>query len=135
MKNNTLSERDKGLCTYIGLVGIMLTLTSVIQLFVIADETSTITSIFPIYIYCIVAFSLLIAQHYASPYLLLGSIVGLLIVDIIVAKNGLFSLIIMLLFIYCIITAIFLLMDGLQQRLWKRTLAKRAEDAQWNNKI
>lgn len=130
-----LNTRDKNLCSYTGFIGILLTLTSIIQLFVIAKEASVITWIFGIYIFTLVAFSMLIAQHHGAPYLLISATVGLLIVDIMVSRNGFFSLVIMLLFIYCTIVSLFIIMDGLHQRLWKRTLSQQAEEDRWRDKI
>jgi hypothetical protein len=131
----TLNTRDKNFCNYTGFIGILLTLTSIIQLFVIAKEASVITWIFGIYLFTLVAFSMLIAQHHGAPYLLISSTLGLLIVDIMVSRNGLFSLVIMLLFIYCTLVSLFVMMDGLHQRLWKRTLSQQAEEDRWRDKL
>ena len=132
---SALNNRDKTICSYAGLFGIMFTLTAIIQLFVIAKDTSVAHWIFALYVYALVAFSMLAAQHHTSPYLLLGAVLAVMIVDITVAKYGLYSLAVMLLFIYSIIISLFIVMDGLHLRLWRKNLAEQAEEDQWRDKI
>jgi hypothetical protein len=132
---SALNNRDKTLCSYAGLFGIMFTLTAIIQLFVIAKDTPVVHWIFALYLYCLVAYSMFAAQHHSSPYLLLGAVLAVLIVDVTIAKHGLYSLAVMLLFIYSIVVSLFVVMDGLHLRLWRKNLAEQAEEDQWRDKI
>lgn len=132
---SALTNRDKTICSYAGLFGIMLTLTATIQLFVIGKDNSTVHWIFGIYVYCLVAFSMFAAQHHTSPYLLLSTVLGVLIVDVTIAKHGLYSLAVLLLFIYCIAVSLFIVMDGLHIRLWRKNLSEQAEEDKWRDKI
>jgi hypothetical protein len=132
---SALTNRDKTICSYAGLFGIMLTLTATIQLFVIGKDNSTVHWIFALYLYCLVAFIMFAAQHYTSPYLLLTTVLAVLIVDVTIAKHGLYSLAVLLLFIYCIAISLFIIMDGLHLRLWRKNLSEQAEEDKWRDKI
>lgn len=132
---NPLTNREKDICTYTGIFGILLSATCLIQNFIYFRPHFITALLIFVYILSIAAFSLLAAQHVVAPLLLIitGSILflceGLLILA------GVFSLVVILLFIYVTVIAAVLYIDGFPGKLRQKALASRAEKDLWKGKI
>jgi hypothetical protein len=133
---NSLTSSQREVCTYTGVFGILLSATCLIQHFVIVAEYNWITILLmTAYVFSGLAFSLLISQHYIAPILLIINSAALMTSSLVLLFNGLFSLIVILMYIYTSIIMTFVYLEGYPAKFWENTLILRAERNQWRDKI
>ncbi len=132
---STFSLRHKDLCLYTGIFGSLLSLTCLIQHFAITVPHWITACMAAIYIFAIVTFILLALQNVAAPLLLAITTVAAVVADIILTRNGVFSLIVVLLHSYSVGILVVLLTEGVPRKLKQRAIARRAENQLWKDKI
>lgn len=133
---NSLTSSQREVCTYTGVFGILLSATCLIQHFVIVAEYNWITILLmTAYVFSGFAFSLLISQHYIAPILLIINSAALMTSSLVLLFNGLFSLIVILMYIYTSIIMTFVYLEGYPAKFWENTLILREERNQWRDKI
>lgn len=133
---STLTPSQKDVCTYTGVFGILLSATSLIQHFAVVREMNWITgSLMLCYIFSGIAFSLLIGRHFIAPILLAINSAALLAASLVLVFTGLFSLIVVLVYIYASIIMTFIFMEDYHSKFWQDTLVMRAERNSWQDKI
>jgi hypothetical protein len=131
----TLTNRDKNICSYGGLFGVLLTLTCLIQHLAITTTHWLVAVMIFMYIFSIVSFSLLIAQKWLASFLLIVNSVSTLIVTMILILSGVFSLVVIFLFFYTTITTVFVFVEQITSKLKQKTMALKAEEELWRGKL
>jgi hypothetical protein len=89
-----LTDKNKDLCTYTGVFGILLSLTCLIQHFVVAIPHWVTFIITLVYLLTITSFSLLAVMKPAAPVLLIISSVLVFLTEAFLIISGLFSLVV-----------------------------------------
>lgn len=130
-----LTDRNKEFCTYTGVFGVLLSLTCLIQHFVIAIPHWVTFMVTLVYLFTITSFALLALQKAAAPVMLIISSVMVFMTEAFLMITGLFSLVVILLFIYCIVITIVVYMDGIPKKLSAEAAKQRAERNEWVGKI
>ena len=133
---SALSTSQRDICIYTGVFGILLSATCFIQHLIIVGETSWLTVLLMVgYIFSGIVFSLLIVQHFIAPVLLIINAVVLLAASMVLLFSGLFSLIVILVYIYTTIIMIFIYLEEYPSKFWQNTLMVREERNGWRDKI
>jgi hypothetical protein len=132
---NTLTNRDKDICGYGGALGILLSLTCLIQHLIITRSHWVVTLMTCIYLFSIVSFSLLAAQKWVAPIVLIINTALVLTAEIILMRHGVFSLAVIFLFIYAAILTVIVYVERLPIKLKERLMSLRAERELWRDKL
>ena len=130
-----LSNRDLGICTYGGFGGILISATCLIQLMVYGTSYWIIYIFYGVLLFTTTSFVLLALQKSFSPLLLFISTVLSFGIEVLSTWNYTFSLVIVLLFMYCVILSTLLHIEGIPKKLKQRQMALAAEEAQWSGKL
>ena len=130
-----LTNRQKDICTYGGIIGVMLSLTCLIQLMIIGTTHWMVAVLLLIYLVPITAFTCLALQKPIAPVLLIISSVLALAAEIAWIRAQQFSLVVLLLLLYNIVAVVFVYVEQVPQRLKQKRLAEKAEASLWEGKI
>jgi hypothetical protein len=132
---NALTNRNKEVCSYLGIFGILISLTCLGQILFFGRESVGLLIFILVYIFSVVAYSLLTAHNTASPILLIVNASLVFILTMLTIIGGLFSPVLILLMIYSAIVTIVIHIDGLPAKFRRNLMAKRAEEEVWRGKI
>lgn len=132
---NTLTNKQKDLCSYTGLFGALISATCFIQLMIISRDHWIVVVLLGINAFAILAFILLALQKAIAPWLLIAVTALLLLAKLIYILNGVFSLIVFLSLLYSAVIVILLFIEQLPQKLKEKALAEKAEALVWKDKI
>ncbi len=132
---NRLTNSQKDFCAYAGVFGILLSLTCLIQHLVIFKSHWITTSLAIFYLLAITSFLLLSLQKPIAGIFLIISAVCSLLVEVLLLNGGLFSLTVLLLFLYHVIIVVLLYMGEIPKRLQLQAEQERKEQEEWNGKI
>jgi hypothetical protein len=132
---NSLTNKQQDLCGYCGTFGALITVTCLIQLFIIANAHWIAFLLMGFYIFIMGSFILLALQKSFAPLLLILSSVFSFIAEVILILTGLFSVIVIILFVYAITITIVVFMEQIPKRLKEKALLIKAERDDWAGKI
>ncbi len=130
-----LTIRQQNFCEYGGAFGVMLTLTCLIQHFVVIGSHWIANLMVFIYFFSIVAFLFFAFKKYISTALLIASAALSLGIEIIWVQSYSFSLVVLCLFFYHIVTIAVMFAEGTPEALKKKRDAEREEEMNWAGKI
>jgi hypothetical protein len=130
-----LTNRQKNLCEYGGLFGVLLSVTCLVQHFILAIPNKITNPMIPVYIFAIVTFILMALQKAFSLILLIITAALLAIVEYEFTTHYAFSLVVLLLFLYSVIIIVTLLAEQIPQKLKQKQKAKKAEESFWEGKL
>ncbi len=131
----TFNQKDENICEYAGSFGVLLSLTCLVQHFVVT-RSLWITQLMTIgYIFAIIAFLLLALKKPVAPVLLIISAVFSFITEIIWVKGFAFSLVVLLLVLYNVIIVVVLYVEQVPQKLKQKRQAEQEEEELWAGKI
>jgi ABC-type glycerol-3-phosphate transport system permease component len=88
-----------------------------------------------IYIFSILGFVLLALKKVSAPVLLIVSAVFVLIAELILIRSFVFSLVVLLLFLYSTVIVVSLYVEQLPKKLKEQALAEKIENEMWKDKI
>ena len=129
------NQKDENLCEYTGLFGVLLSLTCLIQHFVVT-RSLWITQLMTVgYIFAIIAFLLLGLKKPVAPVLLIISAAFSFTTQIIWMKGFAFSLVVLLLVLYTVVIAVVLYVEQVPQKLKQKRQAEKEEEELWAGKI
>lgn len=130
-----LTVRQKNICEYGGLFGVLLSLTCLIQHLVAAIPNRITNPMIPAYLLAVTAFLLLALLKHASLYFLIVSAVLTLVIEWRYITHYAFSLVVLLLFLYHVIFIVILYAEEIPFKLRQIIKLKEAEEDQWRGKI
>lgn len=130
-----LSTRDKDLCTYTGVFGVMLSLTCLIQNFLYSISHWIPTLFGLMYLFILLSFALLTAQRSPAPTLLIISFGLVFIAEILLLRVGIFSLPVLMLVCYTAIIALLTHVNRIHIKLKEKAIFLKREREQWDGKI
>jgi hypothetical protein len=133
---NPLTNRQENICTYGGTFGVLLTVTCLIQHFIVANPWHWFyNAMIAPYIFCTLSFLLLALQKPVSLIFLIISAVFALLLELVWMKSFAFSLVVLLLLMYLIIIIVILFTEQIPARLKQKRLAEIEEEMKWAGKI
>jgi hypothetical protein len=132
---NPLTERQQNFCTYGGTFGILITITCLIQHFVVAISNWLTNSMVLLYVFIAFFFLLLALQKSIAPVLLIVGGVFALIIQYTWLKALSFSLAVLLLFVYHVILLVALYTEQVPEKLNLKRKAELEEEQKWAGKI
>ena len=133
--NQNLTAKDKDLCMYTGVFCFMLSLTSLVQHFMYTLPHWITALIAMFYVFSITSYVLLTSQHRMAPILLIWNSGFLLLLNIILLRVGIISLVVLLLFLYSVIIIVVLFINHFPLKLKNRALTIRAEKDFWKDML
>ena len=129
------NQKDENICEYTGLFGVLLSLTCLIQHFVVTNSL-WITQLMTVgYLFAIIAFLLLALKKPVAPVLLIISAVFSFITQIIWLKGFAFSLVVLLLVLYTVVIVVVVYMEHIPQKLKQKRQTEKEEEELWAGKI
>ncbi len=132
---NPLTNRQQDICSYGGVIGILLSLTSLVQLMIYGTSYWVVPVLMGIYLFVAVSFLLLALQKPVATILLIISAVLLLFAEFFWIRSRSFSPVVLLLFLYAGIAVVFLYTERIPAALQQKQAALRAEEEEWEGKI
>jgi len=135
MIHSTLTSGQKNLCEYGGVIGILLSLTCLIQHLILAIPSAVTNPMIPAYVFAVVSFLLLSLQKQIASILLIISFVFMFIINAVWAMYFSFSLAVLLLLVYHLVAIIILFVEKIPMKLKLKAAAEKAEKDNWADKI
>jgi len=132
---NGPTGKQQDICGYCGTFGALISLTCIIQLLIIANAHWIPLALLVIYLFIMSSFILLSLQKPVAPPLLIISSVLSLIAEVTLILTYLFSVIVILLFIYCVTITAVIFMEQIPKRLKEKAQIVKAESETWAGKI
>jgi hypothetical protein len=130
-----LTTRQKNLCEYGGIFGVLLTLTCLVQHIAVAIPGKVTNPMIPGYVFAIAAFTLLGLQKTYASILLIISGANAAFTEWQWMKHYSFSLVVLLFFIYHVIIIVSLYAEQVPERLKQKRRAEKEEADLWKDKI
>lgn len=135
MINTPLTNRQQDICGYTGLFGALIALICLIQHIAITRAHWITFIMVGIYLFVIIAFILLALQKNIALILLITAAVLSFIAELILVRNGIFSLVVLLLLLYNIIIIVAVYAEQIPRLLKQKALSMKAEEDLWKDKI
>lgn len=133
MSKLTTKQQEFFACT--GTFGALLATTWLVQHLVIARDHWIAHTLTLIYIYSILDFILLALKKAFAPALLISSTVLVLLAEVILITNLVFSLVVLILFVYSTVIVVLLYIEQLPRKLKEQSMAERMEAEVWKGRI
>lgn len=134
MKNH-LSKGQEEFCEYLGLFGVLLSLTCLFQIAFYMTAHWLGFVYIGIYLFATIGFALLMKKHHLSPKLLLTISIFIFLLQVHMLLSLSFSLVLFMLLIYLIVTVVLLYSNNIKSQLQQKYLAEKAEEDNWAGKI
>lgn len=132
---NPLTNRQKNICEYGGIFGVLLSLTCLIQHIAVAIPGIITNPMIPGYLFAIVAFALLGLQKSWSAILIIISGANAVFTEYQWMKHYSFSLVVLMLFIYHVIIVIGIYTERIPEALKQKQKIQKEEENLWKGKI
>ncbi|HMK25974.1 MAG TPA: hypothetical protein VK483_08100 [Chitinophagaceae bacterium] len=133
--SEALTNRQKNLCEYGGIFGVLLSLTCLVQHVAVAIPSKITNPMIPGYIFAIIAFILLGLQKINAVIFLIISGANAAFTEWQWMKHYSFSLVVLMLFIYHVIIIVAMYTEQVPERLKQKRLAQKEEEDLWRDKI
>jgi hypothetical protein len=130
-----LTTKQQEFFAYTGTFGALLAITCLIQHLVIARDHWIAHTLTFIYIFSILDFILLALKKAFAPVLLITSTVLVLLAEAILITSFVFSLVVLILFVYSTVIVVLLYIEQLPRKLKEQALAERMEAEMWKDRI
>jgi len=132
---NILTSKQQDICTYSGSFGAMISAACFVQLMVISQDHWLAFVLLGVNLFAVLAFILLALQKAVAPWLLIAVAVLLFLAKLIYVFSGVFSLVVLLSFLYSMVVIAVLFVEQLPKKLREKALAEKAESLAWKDKI
>lgn len=133
--HNALTNRQKNICEYGGIFGVLLSLTCLIQHMTVTIVSDITKAMLPGYLFAIIAFALLGFQKSYAVILLIISGAYSAFTEYQWMNNYAFSLVVLLLFMYHVVIIVIVYTEQIPERLKQKELAKKREEDEWRGRI
>jgi hypothetical protein len=130
-----LTNRQKNLCEYGGIFGVLLSLTCLVQHLVVAIPNKITNPMIPGYLFAIIAFTLLGLQKINAVIFLIISGANAAFTEYQWMKHYAFSLVVLMLFIYHVIIIVAIYVEQVPETLKQKRMAQKEEEDLWKDKI
>lgn len=130
-----LNERQKNICEYGAVFGVLITLTCLIQHLLVVIPSNITNPMIPAYTFSLAGFLLLGLQKRIAMVWLIISAVLSLIIEWRWMTHYSFSLMVLVLFLYHVVIIVFLFTEQIPERLKQIREAKEAEQRYWQDKM
>lgn len=132
---NPLTNRQKNICEYGGIFGVLLSLTCLVQHIAVAIPSKITNPMIPGYLFAIVAFTLLGLQKSWSLILIIISAAYSAFSEYQWIMHYSFSLVVLMLFIYHVMMIVSLYTEQIPKAIKQKEQAQKQEEDEWRGKI
>ncbi|HWR32690.1 MAG TPA: hypothetical protein VN451_04165 [Chitinophagaceae bacterium] len=132
---NPLTNRQKNICEYGGIFGVLLSLTCLVQHIAVAIPGNITNPMIPGYLFAIAAFTLLGLQKSWSLILIIISAANAAFTEFQWIMHYSFSLVVLMLFIYHVIIIVGVYTEQIPEALKRKQQMKKEEEDEWKGKI
>jgi hypothetical protein len=132
---NPLTNRQKNVCEYGGIFGVLLSLTCLIQHIAVAIPSKITNPMIPGYLFAIAAFVFLGLQKRAALILLIISAANAAFTEYQWIMHYSFSLVVLMLFIYHVMMIVGLYTEQIPEALKRQEQLKKEEEDSWKGKL
>jgi uncharacterized membrane protein len=133
--HTVLTRREKNTCEYLGVAGALLSAACFVQHIALAIPSYLTYPMIPAYVFAVICFICLALQQPLSVILLIISAVFTFAIEYIYITHFSFSLLVILLLLYQVITLVLLYNDSIPKKLKMKRAAEKAEKDEWAGKI
>ncbi len=130
-----LSKREDEYITVAGIVGAALSLTALLQHFYFTNTSIRATLMLIPYTFSFIAYVLLAAKNKSAHIFLFICIFLLLLSEILILLQSIYTPIVMLVFFYTIIVVVLLYSENIPQKLKERFLSRKKDEDFWSDKL
>jgi predicted membrane protein len=127
-----LNKQQESFCENAGLFGVMIAATCLIQMFVVMLPHWVPFTVIAAYIFCIIAFVLLMKKSAMAFRLLFISTILIFLMEILLFFSLTFSLVLFVLLVYLLVIVLLLYMGEIPKRLQQKNIAEKEEAEKWN---
>lgn len=128
-------ESKNNFCFYAGLFGVLISVTTLFQMFIYGSENWMAFSVILSVVFSITAFSFLMTRNRFTLPLLLSNTILFLLINILFLITLSFSLLIVILFLYSIIILTIFWAGGIPTYLKQMHQYKKQEELEWQKKL
>ena len=130
-----LTNKQQEFFAYTGTFGALLATTCLVQHMAIARDHWVAHTMMFIYIFSILGFILLALKKVFAPVLLIISTFLVLLAEALLITNFVFSLVVLLLFLYSTVIVVLLYIEQLPRKLKEQAMAQKMEAQIWKDRI
>lgn len=130
-----LTKKQESFCENGGIFGALISLTCLIQHLVFMVSGWIAYSFIPVYLLSIIGFVLLAKKSYKSYRVILISTILIFVVEAFMIMGLVFSLILLILWVYSVLIIVFMKVDNIQNQLHLKEKSDKAEREKWNGII
>lgn len=130
-----LTNQQKDFFAYTGAFGALLSATCFIQHMVIARDHWIAYTLTFIYAFIFLTFFLLALKKAYAPVLLIVSTVFALLAELILVTHLVFSVVVVLLFLYSFVIVVIMYVQALPRKLKEQAIAERMEERVWKERL
>jgi predicted membrane protein len=127
-----LNKQQESFCENAGLFGVMIAASCLIQMMVVMLPHWIPFTVIAGYIFCIIAFVLLMKKSAMAFRLLFISTVLIFLMEILMFFSLTFSLVLFVLLVYLLVIVLLLYMGEIPKRLQQKNIAEKEEAEKWN---
>lgn len=130
-----LTNKQQEFFTYTGTFGVLLATTCLVQHLAVARDHWIAHTLMFIYIFSILGFIFLALKKAFAPLLLIISTFFVLIAEALLITSFVFSLVVLLLFLYSTVIVVLMYIEQLPRKLKEQVLAEKMEADVWKDRI
>jgi Ca2+/Na+ antiporter len=127
-----LNRQQENFCETAGLFDVMIAASCLIQMMVVMLPHWIPFTVIAVYIFCIIAFILLMKKSVMAFRLLFISTILIFLMEVLMFFSLTFSLVLFVLLVYLLIIVVLLYMGEIPKRLQQKSIAEREEAEKWN---
>jgi len=132
---NPLTKYEEDICIWGGVIGVGLSVTSLIQHIAVARFFWLTYMMLGFYFIIIIAFILVAIRHVAGSVMIIVSAALSMVNEIILKNHKVFSMIVLLLALYSVVLAVYLFNEKIPARLKEKRRLELEEEERWRGKI
>lgn len=129
------TKKEDEMVSVLGVVGTALSLTSLFQHFYFTTNGWQVWAMALVYIYSTIAYILTVKKNRFCGVLLIIAAAKLFIIEVLLSLMGVTTPVVMLLFVFTIITIVLLYMENIPAKLKQKFLLESKDEDFWKDKL
>lgn len=130
-----LTKKQESFCENGGIFGALISLTCLIQHLIFMVHGWIAYSFIPVYLLSIIGFVLLARKSSKAYLVILISTVLIFVVEALMIIGLVFSVILLILWVYSVLIIVFIKVDHIQKQLYQKEKSEKAEREKWDGII
>ena len=130
-----LTKKQESFCENGGIFGALISLTCLIQHLIFMVHGWITYSFIPVYLLSIIGFVLLARKSSKAYLVILISTVLIFVVEALMIIGLVFTVILLILWVYSVLIIVFIKVDHIQKQLYQKEKSEKAEREKWDGII